>query len=60
VFAQIGGQPAEVLYAGGQAAYAGLDQVNLRVPRSLAGKGEAPIVLTVDGVAANTVTVMFQ
>jgi len=31
--------------------------VNLIVPRSLAGAGEVPVVLTVDGQTANVVTV---
>jgi uncharacterized protein (TIGR03437 family) len=34
-----------------------MDQVNLLVPTSLAGRGEVDVVLTVDGVAANTVRV---
>jgi uncharacterized protein (TIGR03437 family) len=45
--------PAAVL----QTQYPGLDQINLYVPRSLAGAGEVPVVLTVDGVTANVVTV---
>jgi len=57
VVAQIGGVPATVAYAGAQGQYAGLDQVNVYVPRSLAGAGEVPVVLTVDGVTANVVTV---
>ena len=40
-----------------QAQYPGMDQVNLLVPTSLAGHGEVGVVLTVDGVAANTVRV---
>jgi hypothetical protein len=40
-----------------QGQYPGLDQVNVRLPRSLAGRGEVNIALTVDGKAANTVTV---
>jgi len=40
-----------------QPRYAGLDQVNVYVPRSLAGAGEVPVVLTADGVTANVVTV---
>lgn len=60
VRAEVGGQPAEVLYAGRQPAYAGLDQVNVRVPRTLAGRGEVPVALTVDGFGANTVTVKFK
>ena len=44
-----------------QSQYVGLDQVNLGpLPRSLAGRGEVPILLTVDGQAANSVTVNIQ
>ena len=57
VAAEIGGVPAPVAYAGAQAQFQGLDQVNLYVPRSLAGAGEVPVVLTVDGITANVVTV---
>lgn len=57
VVAQIGGVPAMVFYAGPQSQYDGLDQLNLVVPRSLAGAGEVPVVLTVDGVTANVLTV---
>jgi uncharacterized protein (TIGR03437 family) len=57
VTATIGGQAAEVQYAGPQGGFAGLDQVNVRVPRSLAGRGDVDVVLTVDGKTANTVTV---
>jgi uncharacterized protein (TIGR03437 family) len=57
VTAKIGGQDAEVMYAGPQGGFAGLDQVNVRVPRSLAGRGDVDVVLVVDGKTANTVTV---
>jgi uncharacterized protein (TIGR03437 family) len=60
VAATIGGVPAAVAYAGAQPTFDGLDQVNLTVPRSLAGAGEVPVVLTVDGVTANVVTVRIQ
>jgi uncharacterized protein (TIGR03437 family) len=60
VTATIGGQKADVLGAAAQGQYAALDQVNLRVPRALAGKGEVPIVLTVDGKKANAVTVSIK
>ena len=60
VIAEIGGAPAVVAYAGSQPQFAGLDQVNLYVPRSLAGAGEVPVVLTVDGVTANVVTVSIK
>jgi uncharacterized protein (TIGR03437 family) len=57
VTATVGGQAAEVLGAVAQGQYAGLDQINVRVPRSLAGRGEVQIALTVDGKPANMVTV---
>lgn len=57
VVAQIGGVPAQVAYAGSQFQYDGLDQVNVYVPRSLAGAGEVPVVLTVDGITANVVSI---
>jgi uncharacterized protein (TIGR03437 family) len=57
VTAQIGGIPANVAYAGPQPQFPGLDQVNLYVPRSLAGAGEVPVIVTVAGVTANVVTV---
>jgi len=60
VVAQIGGAPAQVLYAGGQSQFDGLDQVNIIVPSSLAGAGEVPVVLTVDGVTANVVTISIK
>lgn len=53
VQATVGGARAEVLYAGPQPEFPGLDQVNVRVPRGLAGRVE--VVLTVDGVPANPV-----
>ncbi len=46
-----------VIYAGGQTGLAGLDQINVGIPRSLIGKGEVDVVLTVDGKTANTVRV---
>src|SRR5262249_42918284 len=60
VSAQIGGAGAEVLYAGAQGDLVGLDQVNLRLPRSLAGRGEVDVTLTVDGKVANTVKVVVK
>jgi len=58
--AQIGGVPAQILFLGAQSQFPGLDQVNLIVPKSLAGAGEVPIVLTVDGQTANVVTINIQ
>ncbi len=56
VSAKIGDVNAEALYAGPAPGFEGLDQVNLRIPRSLAGRGEVEVMLTVDGKMANTVT----
>jgi uncharacterized protein (TIGR03437 family) len=57
VSCQIGGETSEVVYAGPQPRLVGLDQANVRIPRSLAGRGEVDVVMTVDGKAANTVRV---
>jgi len=57
VSAQIGGVDAPVLFAGAQGDFLGLDQANLRMPRSLAGRGEVDLVFVVDAKTANTVRV---
>lgn len=42
-------------------AFEGLDQLNIGpLPRSLAGKGEVDIVVTIDGKQANVVTIATQ
>jgi uncharacterized protein (TIGR03437 family) len=57
VTATIGGVTAEVIYAGAQGANIGLDQANIRIPTTLAGRGDVNVVLTVDGKTANTVSI---
>lgn len=57
VVAEVGGVMVAVQYAGAVAGNPGLDQVNLVIPASLAGSGEVPVVLTVDGQTANVVTI---
>jgi uncharacterized protein (TIGR03437 family) len=57
VTATIGGINAPVEYAGAQMEYTGLDQVNVAIPRELAGRGEVDVVVTVDGKPANTVRI---
>jgi uncharacterized protein (TIGR03437 family) len=57
VSARIGGTVAEVLFAGAHLSFVGVDQVNLRLPRTLTGRGEVEVVVTVDGRTSNTVTV---
>jgi uncharacterized protein (TIGR03437 family) len=54
----IDGVAAPVGYAGPQGNFVGLDQINIGLPRSLAGRGEVDLVLTVDGVS-NTVRIAF-
>ncbi|MDX2029922.1 MAG: choice-of-anchor V domain-containing protein [Blastocatellia bacterium] len=53
----IGGTAAQVLFTGAQGSLAGLDQANLLIPPSLAGRGLVDVVLTVNGKAANTVQI---
>jgi uncharacterized protein (TIGR03437 family) len=57
VSATVGGQTAVVEFAGAQGSFVGLDQVNLRLPRSLRGMGDVSISLTVDGKTANALTI---
>jgi len=46
-----------VLYAGKNGAdFEGLDQVNIEIPPSLAGRGVVDLLLTIDGKTANPVT----
>lgn len=45
-------------YAGAQPDFAGLDQVNFELPRSLKGRGTVTISLVVDGQVSNQVTIV--
>ncbi|MGE0129949.1 MAG: SBBP repeat-containing protein [Blastocatellales bacterium] len=57
VTVQIGGVNLPVLYAGDQGGFVGQDQANVRLPRSLAGRGELPVTMIVDGQLSNSVNV---
>ena len=57
---KIGGIDAPVIFAGAQGSYAGLDQVNLQLPRSLVERGEMDLTLFVDGQASNTVRISIK
>ena len=57
VTATAGGEPAEVLFAGAQPEFIGVDQINLTLPRSLAGRGDVDVVVIVDGEATNAVRI---
>ena len=56
----INGMNCTVLYAGAQGTFPGLDQVNVRIPASLAGTGNVNVQLTVSGVASNPVQIAIQ
>jgi uncharacterized protein (TIGR03437 family) len=53
----IGGAGAEASFAGEVAGQAGLDQVNVRIPRTLMGRGNVEVVFRVDSKTANTVSI---
>ncbi len=57
VSATVGGVNTQVLYAGAQGTFSGLDQANLLLSRSLAGRGDVDVALTVDGQPANVVRI---
>ncbi len=57
VSAKIGGADAEVLFAGAQGGFVGLDQSNVRISRSLAGRGEVDVEMTFNSKNTNKVTI---
>ncbi len=60
VSASVGSSNVEVLYAGEQGFYAGVDQVNVRLSKSLSGAGDVAIQVNVDGILANAVNVYIK
>jgi len=60
VTAVVNGQSLPVQYAGAQGQYQGLDQVNVAIPKSLAGTGVVRVYTVADGVASNAVSLTFQ
>src|ERR1035437_8424973 len=57
---RIQGINAPVSYAGPQSQFAGLDQVNVQLPRELIGTGDAGVVLTAAGTDAPTVQISIK
>ncbi len=51
----IGGVNVPPLFIGAQPNFEGLDQVNLQIPAALAGRGDADLVMTLDGKKSNMV-----
>ena len=55
--ASIGGTSAPVSFAGAAPGFVGLDQANVTIPRSLAGRGAVDVIFNVEAKAANTLQV---
>jgi uncharacterized protein (TIGR03437 family) len=60
VSVSIGAQNLSPFYAGAAPGFAGLDQVNVTLPKSLAGAGLVNLTLSIAGAASNTLTADFQ
>ena len=60
VSATIGGEKAIVYYAGKQGSFQGLDQVNILIPYNLAGRGDVPVEISVNGQPANVVHITIK
>jgi uncharacterized protein (TIGR03437 family) len=60
VLAKVGGETAPVLFAGAVEGLVGLDQVNVRLPGNLAGRGAVDFLLQVDGKSANTLQIRIK
>ena len=56
----VAGQSVPVLYAGLVAAYPGLDQIDISIPKSLTGTGDVRVYVVADGVASNVVGLNIQ
>jgi uncharacterized protein (TIGR03437 family) len=56
----IGGQAVQVVYAGLQPVYTGLDQINVQLPASLKGAGQVNISIAVDGQISNTASMLVK
>ncbi|MGH9935351.1 MAG: hypothetical protein ACREAM_03840, partial [Blastocatellia bacterium] len=60
VSARIGSLELPVLFAGAQGGMTGLDQINLDLPRALAGSGEIVLRLMVDGQPTNPLRIVIR
>ncbi len=60
VSASIGDLTLTPAYAGPQGTFTGLDQYNLLLPRSLAGKGKVAVGITADGRTSNQVNISIK
>jgi uncharacterized protein (TIGR03437 family) len=55
--AVVGGESSALIDIGAQGQFEGLDQVNIPLPRALAGRGNVDVILNVNGRRANTVQI---
>ena len=60
VSATIGGASSAVGFAGAQGQFGGLDQYNLLLPASLAGRGKVETIVTAGGKASNPVNITIK
>jgi uncharacterized protein (TIGR03437 family) len=60
VVATIGSVQVTAASAGAQGEWAGLDQINIQLPASLAGAGVVSVSLAVDGQTSNSVKIQIQ
>lgn len=60
IYAEIAGAGSPAIYAGPQGQYPGLDQVNLLIPRSVAGRGEVTLYLSANGKLANALQLRIE
>jgi uncharacterized protein (TIGR03437 family) len=56
----IGGVAITPAYAGVQPTTPGLDQINVDLPRSLAGRGKVNVTVTIDGKTSNVTNLTFE
>ena len=57
---QIGDFGLAAEYAGPQQQYEGLDQLNIKLPTALAGKGSVTVSAEVDGLRSNIGSLTFR
>lgn len=60
VTAKIGPTVIQAAYAGSQGTFAGQDQINIELPKSLRGAGVLDLTLSVDGQITNVVKIQIQ
>ncbi len=53
----IGGVQAEVSFLGAHSRLVGVDQMNIKLPQTVRGRGNVDVVVIIDGKTANTVTI---